>query len=140
MDADPTTGWADIERRYDGYSLHDFLRERGWSDAAIEYYAVLNFLESDMHHAFTEILREDLGGAYTDMQTIAGGMDALPRAFFGELQDEVRLGAEVYAIAQDPDGVTVHYKTEATRGSVRPTSWCARSRSRCSASSRSRPT
>jgi monoamine oxidase len=116
---DPTAGWAEIERRYDGYSLHDFLRECGWSDAAIEYYAVLNFLESDMHHAFTEILREDLGGAYTDMQTIAGGMDALPRAFFEELQDEIRLGAEVHAVEQDADGVTVHYKTEATRGSVR---------------------
>ena len=29
--------------------------------------------------------------------------------------DEVRLGAEVFAIDQDPDGVTVHYKTEAGR-------------------------
>jgi monoamine oxidase len=119
VEADAAGGWREIERRYDGYSLHDFLRERGWSDAAIEYYAVLNFLEADMHNAFTEILREDLGGAYSDMQTIAGGMDALPNAFFAELQDEVRLGAEAYAIEQDPDGATVHFKTEATRGSVR---------------------
>lgn len=117
--ADAIAGWDAIERRYDGYSLHDFLRERGWSDAAIEYYAVLNFLESDMHNAFTEILREDLGGAYSDMQTIAGGMDAFPNAFYAQLQDEVRLGAEVFAIEQDPDGVTVHYKTEAARGQVR---------------------
>ncbi len=117
--ADAGAGWAEIERRYDGYSLHDFLRERAWSDAAIEYYAVLNFLEADMHNAFTEILREDLGGAYSDMQTIAGGMDALPNALYAHLQDEVRLGAEVFAIEQDPDGVTVHYKTEATRGQVR---------------------
>jgi len=117
--ADDVGGWAQIERRYDGYSLHDFLREQGWSDAAIEYYAVLNFLEADMHNAFTEILREDLGGAYADMQTIAGGMDALPNALFAALQDEVRLGAEVFAMEQDADGVTVRYKTEATRGSVR---------------------
>lgn len=117
--ADPQAGWADVERRYDGYSLHDFLRERGWSDAAIEYYAVLNFLEADMHNAFTEILREDLGGAYADMQTIEGGMDALPNAFYAELQDEVRLGAEVFAMEQEADGVTVHFKTEAARGSVR---------------------
>jgi monoamine oxidase len=117
--ADAGVGWAEIERRYDGYSLHDFLRQQGWSDAQIESYAVLNFLEADMHNAFTEILREDLGGAYTDMQTIAGGMDALPRAFFTELQDEIRLGAEVHAIEQDTDGVTVRYKTEAMRGSVR---------------------
>jgi monoamine oxidase len=119
VDADATSGWAEIERRYDGYSLHDFLREQDWSAAAIEYYAVLNFLEADMHNAFTEILREDLGGAYTDMQTITGGMDALPNALYAELADEVRLGAEVFAVDQDPEGVTVHFKTEATRGSVR---------------------
>ena len=46
-------------------------------------------------------------------------MDALPNAFFAELQDEVRLGAEVFAIDQDADGVTVHYKTEADRFQVR---------------------
>jgi monoamine oxidase len=119
VEADGVDGWAEVERRYDGYSLHDFLRERAWSEAAIEYYAVMNFVEADMHNAFTEILREDLGGAYTDMQTIAGGMDALPNAFYAELEDEVRLGAEVFAIEQDADGVTVHYKTEALRGSVR---------------------
>jgi monoamine oxidase len=46
-------------------------------------------------------------------------MDALPNAFYGELQDVVRLGAEVFAVEQDADGVTVHYKTEAMRGTVR---------------------
>ena len=40
-------------------------------------------------------------------------MDQLPNAFFAELSPEVRLGAEVFAIDQDPDSVTVHYRTEA---------------------------
>jgi monoamine oxidase len=75
----------------------------------------MNFLESDMHNALVEVLREDLGGAYVDMQEIVGGMDHLPNAFFGELQAEVRLGAEVFAIDQDPGSVTVHFKTEAGR-------------------------
>ena len=99
-------------REYDQYSLYEFLRFKGWSRGAIEYYAVMNFVEADMHNALVEVLREDLGGAYVDMQEIAGGMDGLPNAFYAELQDEVRLGAEVFAIDQDPDGVTVHYKTE----------------------------
>ncbi len=61
----------------------------------------MNFLEADMHNAVVEILREDIGKAYVDMQEIAGGMDLLPNAFFGELHREVHLGAEVFAIDQE---------------------------------------
>ena len=106
-------------REYDQYSLYEFLRSKGWSRGAIEYYAVVNFLEADMHNSLVEILREDLGGAYVDMQEIVGGMDGLPNAFYGQLQDEVRFGANVFALDQDPDGVTVHYKTESGRFSAR---------------------
>jgi monoamine oxidase len=107
--------WDAIVRDYDQYSLYEFLRLKGWSDGAIEAFSVLNFLESDLHNAVVEVLREDLGGAYLDMQEIVGGMDRLPAAFYHALEREVRLGAEVFAIDQDPDGVTVHYKTEAGR-------------------------
>lgn len=107
--------WAEIVRKYDQFSLYEFLREKRWSEGAIEYYAVMNFLEADMHNAVVEILREDIGKAYVDMQEINGGMDRLPNAFFGELHREVRLGAEVFAIDQEPGSVVVHYKTEAGR-------------------------
>jgi monoamine oxidase len=53
------------------------------------------------------------------MIEIPGGMDRLPNAFFERLADRVRLGAEVYAIEHDADGVTVHYKTEAGRFRIR---------------------
>jgi monoamine oxidase len=119
VDRDGATAWEEIVRRYDQYSLYEFLRHKGWSDGAIEYYAVMNFVEADMHNAVVEILREDLGKAYVEMQEIAGGMDQLPNAFFAQLQDCVRLGAEVFAIDQDPDGVTVRYKTEANRFTAR---------------------
>jgi monoamine oxidase len=119
VEKDGPVAWDYIVREYDQYSLYEFLRMKGFSDAAIEYYAVMNFVEADMHNAVVEVLREDLGKAYVDMQEIAGGMDQLPNAFFGELQREVRLGAEVFAIDQDPDSVTVHYKTEAGRYRVR---------------------
>jgi len=107
--------WDHIVREYDQYSLYEFLRLKGFSPGAIEYYSVMNFVEADMHNAVVEILREDLGKAYVDMQEIAGGMDRLPDAFFAELSQEVRLGAEVFAVDQDPDSVTVHFKTEAGR-------------------------
>jgi monoamine oxidase len=78
-------------------------------------YGVMNFLEADMHNAAVEVLREDLGGAYVDMQEIAGGSDLLPRALARELADRIRYGAEVHALEQAEDAVTVHFKTEAGR-------------------------
>jgi monoamine oxidase len=115
VERDGDAAWEEIVREYDRYSLYEFLRVNGWSTGAIEYFGVMNFLESDLHNAFVEVLREELGGAYVDMQEIAGGMDLLPAAFYRKLQAEIRLGAEVFAIDQDPDGVTVHAKTEAGR-------------------------
>ena len=119
VEHDRDAAWDHIVREYDQFSLYEFLRHKGWSRGAIEYFTVINFLEADMHNSLVEILREDLGGAYVDMQEIAGGMDHLPNAFFGALDEEVRLGANVFAIDQEPDGVTVHYKTEAGRFSAR---------------------
>jgi monoamine oxidase len=108
-------GWEEVARRYDQYSLYEFLQVKGFSDAAIEYYAVMNFVEADLNNAVMEVLREDLGRAYVDMQEIVGGFDRLPNAFFHALSSKVRLGAEVHAIDQSADAVTVHYKTEAGR-------------------------
>jgi monoamine oxidase len=119
VEAEGAAAWEHIVREYDQYSLYEFLRAKGWSRGAIEYFTVMNFLEADQHNSLVEILREDLGRAYVDMQEIVGGMDGLPNAFFGQLQHEVRFGANVFAIDQDPDGVTVHFKTEAGRYSVR---------------------
>ncbi len=112
---DGDAAWEHIVREYDQYSLYEFLRFKGWSRGAIEYYAVLNFLEADMHNSLVEILREDLGGAYVDMQEIVGGMDGLPDAFYAHLQDEVRFGANVFALDQGTDQATVHFKTESGR-------------------------
>lgn len=115
VEADREAGWEEVVRRWDPHSLHDFLGEKGWSPGAIEMYGVMNFLEADMHNAAVEVLREDLGGAYVDMQEIAGGSDLLPRALAKELGDRIRYGAEVHAIDQTADDVTVHFKTEAGR-------------------------
>jgi monoamine oxidase len=115
VERDGENAWDQIVAEYDRYSLYEFLRVKGLSEGAIEYYAVMNFLEADMHNACIEVIREDLGGAYVDMQEIVGGMDGLPNAFYAALQDSVHLGAEVFALDQDEDSVTVHYKTEAGR-------------------------
>ena len=110
--------WEYIYREYDQYSLREFLVMKGFSEGAIEAYGVMNFVEADMNNAVVEELREDLGRNWQDMQEIAGGMDRLPDAFYAELQDRIRFGAEVHAIDQDPTSVTVHFKTEAGRYAV----------------------
>jgi monoamine oxidase len=108
VERDGDEAWDEIVRRYDQYSLYEFLKDRGFSEGAIEYYSVMNFLEADMHNALVEILREELGGAYVDMSEIVGGMDRLPNAFYAELQDVVRFGVEVRGIDQESDSVTLH--------------------------------
>jgi monoamine oxidase len=108
VDNEGELAWPEIVKRYDEYSLYEFLRHKGFSQGAIEFYAVMNFVESDLHNSFIEVLREELGGAYVDMQAIVGGMDALPNTFYAQLEDCVRFGTEVRSIEQDADGVRLH--------------------------------
>ena len=100
-----------IGRQYDLYSIQAFLRERGLSEGAIELYGLMSFRESNMNASVVEQLRETVGRAFEDLQEIAGGMDLLPRAFFERVRRHVRLGAHVFAVEQDGDGVTVHFRT-----------------------------
>ncbi len=118
LDADPVAGWEHIVREYDGYTLREFLEHKGFSEGAIEMYGVMNFVEAGINNAVTEEFREDFGKAYEDMQEIVGGTDGLPNAFYAELSDRIRFGAEVHEIHQDTDSVTVHFKTEAGRYSA----------------------
>ncbi len=110
--------WEKIVARHDKDSLREFLTAKGFSEGAIEAYGVLNFVEAELNSGVVEELREDIGKAYVDMQEIVGGMDRLPNAFYHQLQDLVRFGAEVIAIDQDPHSVTVHYRTTSGRFSV----------------------
>jgi monoamine oxidase len=119
VDEGGQAGWDQIIRDYDQYSIREFLVAKGFSEGAIEMFGVMEFVEADMNTAIVEFLREDLGKAFEDMQEIVGGMDRLPNAFYTELQDRIRFGAEVHAIDQDGDGVTIHFKTESGRWSER---------------------
>jgi monoamine oxidase len=116
--ASGASAWDEVRRLYDQYSIREFLELKGFSEGAIEMYGVLNFVESDLNSAVMEELREQLGGAYVDMQEIVGGMDRLPTAFYAAMPDRVRFGAEVHAIDQHPGSVTVYYRTRAGRYSV----------------------
>ncbi len=113
-------GWEAVYAAYDQYSVREFLEEvNGWSEGAIEMFGLLFNQESLMNSSFLELLREEVGGYYTDMVYLTGGTDSLPRAFLPELRERILFGARMTAIDQDPDSVTVHYQTLAGRRSLR---------------------
>jgi monoamine oxidase len=103
---------------YDEYSTREFLASRGFSEGAMELYAVMSFRESNMNAAVVEQLREVVGRSFEDMQEIVGGMDLLPDAFYQQLKPNIRFGAEVTSIEQSPESVTFHYRGPAGRFSV----------------------
>jgi len=113
-----TESLDDLLHEYDQYSTREFLVTRGFSEGAIELYAVMSFRESNMNAAVVEQLREVVGRSFEDMQEIAGGMDLLPDAFYQQVGENVRFGAEVTALEQGDDSVTVHYRGPAGRFSV----------------------
>jgi monoamine oxidase len=108
---DGTAGLDAIGQEYGGHSIQAFLRERGFSEGAIELYGLMSFREGNMSASVVEQLREIVGRAFEDMQEVAGGMDRLPNAFLRSLRSRVRFGAYVFAVDQDEDGVTVRFRT-----------------------------
>jgi monoamine oxidase len=107
--------WVEITKEYDQYCIREFLELRNWSEGAIEMFGLLFNQEALMNSSFLEMLREEVGGFYTDLRYIVGGTDLLPRAFLPELAHRIRFGAKMVAIDQSDDAVTVHYRTAAGR-------------------------
>ncbi|MEX0783425.1 MAG: flavin monoamine oxidase family protein [Dehalococcoidia bacterium] len=118
IEEDGPAAWDAIAQTHDQYSTREFLDLCGWSEAAIELFGLMLGQEALMNSSFMELLREEVGNYYTDMVTIAGGMDLLPRAFLPQVAPHIRFGAKLVALDQSPDGVTVHYATGAGRQSV----------------------
>jgi monoamine oxidase len=111
--------WDEIRAEYDQYSVREFLELQGWSEGAIERFGLLNNQEAMMNSSFMELLREEVGGFYTDLVQIKGGMDQLPAAFLPGLQDRIRFGAKMIAIDQSPEDVTIHFSAPGGRFAVK---------------------
>ncbi|GIL15259.1 MAG: amine oxidase [Chloroflexota bacterium] len=107
--------WDEILREYDNDSLREFLEKRGWSEGAIEMFGLFQGYEGRQNASFIDIIRPEIGGSFQNLVEIEGGADNLPNAFLPTLQANIRFGAQVIALDQSPDGVTVHFKTRAGR-------------------------
>jgi len=115
LEPDGDHAWPQIVDEHDDYSVREFLELRGWSEGAIELFGLIYNYEALMNSSFLELLREEVGNFYTDMQQIEGGMDGLPRAFLPALQEHIHFSAKMVAIDQTPAEVIVHYQTMAGR-------------------------
>ena len=111
--------WTKLAEEFDHFSTREFLEFKGWSEGAIEMYGLMADQEALMNSSFLELLREDVGGFYRDMQELAGGMDTLPNAFMPKLGAYIRFGAKMIAIDQTPEEVIIHYDTVAGRFTAR---------------------
>ncbi len=118
IEAEGDAAWEAIAAEHDHLAVREFLEREQWSEGAIEMFGLLFNQEALMNSSFLELLREELGGYYTDLVYLEGGTDLLPRAFLAELGEHIRFGAKMVALDQSPDEVTVHYRTGAGRFSV----------------------
>jgi monoamine oxidase len=116
--ADGDSAWSDIALEYDQFAVREFLESRKWSEGAIEMFGLLFNQEALMNSSFLELLREELGGYYTDLVYLDRGTDSLPCAFLPELSARIRFGAKAVAIEQGEDDVTVHCRNAGNRWSV----------------------
>ena len=106
----PAAGRALIER-YDRYSLLGWLIERGVSEPAlVRCMGPLLNLEGRFHFSLVEWFSHWHEDVFGDLEYIDAGADTLADAFAPLLLDDTRLGAEVQAIEQGPDGVIVRYR------------------------------
>jgi monoamine oxidase len=78
VQAGGSAAWESIRAQYDQYSVREFLEFKGWSEGAIECFGLLNNQEAMMNSPFMELLSEEIGGFYTELVQIEGGMDRLP--------------------------------------------------------------
>jgi monoamine oxidase len=115
LDEGGDEGWREVVERYDRLTLRGYLRERGWSEGAIELWGLLSGYEARMAESFVDIVLPEIGQSFSNMVELVGGSDLLPRAFLARLGGRIRFGARMTAIDQSPTDVTVHYRTGGAR-------------------------
>ena len=112
-------GWDRIIEQYDRYSLLGYMVERGVSEQALWLLGPLFNMEGRFHFSLVEWFTHWHHDVFGDLEYIAAGADTLADAFAPLLLADTRLGAEVHAIDQRADDVTVHFRDSVgTQGSV----------------------
>ena len=101
-------------KKYKAYSLGTFLTEY-YSDGAIDMIGVLLDMEAYMGMSLIEVLREMVFfTSTTKYYEITGGMDALPKAFLSQLNENIFMRYKVEKIIQKNSKVMMQVNYEQT--------------------------
>ncbi|KAM6908902.1 L-amino-acid oxidase-like [Xenentodon cancila] len=101
-------------RKYDHYSVKEYLKEEGGlSPEAIRMIGDLLNEQSLLYTALTEMIYDqtDISDA-TKYYEVAGGSDLLPKAFLTVLDACIHLNSRVERISQSDEGVVVSYQSD----------------------------
>ncbi|MCR6465977.1 flavin monoamine oxidase family protein [Bacillus paranthracis] len=110
----PNKNWSIVEKKYKAYSLGTFLTEY-YSDGAIDMIGVLLDMEAYMGMSLIEVLREMVFfTSTTKYYEITGGMDALPKAFLSQLNENIFMRYKVEKIIQENSKVMMQVNYEQT--------------------------
>ncbi|XP_031734831.1 L-amino-acid oxidase-like [Anarrhichthys ocellatus] len=100
-------------RKYDHYSVKEYLKEEGGvSPEAVRMIGDLLNEQSLMHLALTEMIyiQSDVNDS-TTYDEVTGGSDLLTKAFLSVLDVPILLNSKVKGISQSDEGVIVSYQT-----------------------------
>ncbi|XP_017292480.1 L-amino-acid oxidase isoform X2 [Kryptolebias marmoratus] len=100
-------------KKYDHYSVQEYLREEGnLSHEAIRMIGVLLNEQSLMYTALSEMIYDqtDISDNVTYYE-VSGGSDLLPKAFLSVLDGPLLLNSKVHRISRSDKGVTVWYES-----------------------------
>ncbi|XZN97323.1 MAG: FAD-dependent oxidoreductase [Microcoleus sp.] len=115
--------WPEIAKKYNEYTLRDFLAECNWREEDIKSFSIVGLglggWGAFMNIAFLELFRLVFAGNDDNQHEIIGGCDRLAVAFLknplpsttNTLDDHIRYGAKVTDVKQNYNKVTVRYET-----------------------------
>ncbi|KAJ8263849.1 hypothetical protein GJAV_G00142080 [Gymnothorax javanicus] len=100
-------------KKYDKYSVKEFLKEKGGlSSEALRMIADVYNEQSFLYTALTEMIYDEIDiNENTTFKEVTGGSDLLPKAFLKVLHVPILLNSKVKRISQSDENVTVSYQT-----------------------------
>ncbi|MDR7071091.1 flavin monoamine oxidase family protein [Fictibacillus barbaricus] len=121
IEQDPDKNWPAIIKRFQSYSLDNFLRNnpfgRSLSSGAIDMIKVLLSLEGLPELSFLDVFRDILIifiNPKLKYLEIVGGNDQLPKAFLPQLKNHIFFSQRLTRIVQDQNKVTLYTESPLT--------------------------
>ena len=102
--------WAQFVKNHDHESVISYLASRGIDGKTVESLGPTMNLEGRSHFSLVEWFAHYYDDVFGDLVYIDKGADTLVDAFGSDLLNRTRLGAEVVAVEQDTNSVSVRYR------------------------------